>query len=225
VNRNTVQNALQNAGLQNHAPAVLTNPGGTQPWLFTAQLTGNNPGAAPPIVLEVPNSGSLTFGAAGTSGSAQAPLLGDEVGTAMPLEETYFDGRSFVVRAVGKVQPNAFSKTFKLWLFVGNGLVSTAQGFEPSVTVGTVSVTLPSSVSAYSNWYIKAECIWDKDSLQLNGTFSGLVAGSAISATAFTVNNLSANVPLPFVIGCNLSSSANANPDLVFLTDFSCDAN
>jgi hypothetical protein len=223
MNQNTVVDALKMAGVPLNTPVLLTNPGGVL-WLFTTSPTGDNPGTLLPVVLNVPNTSALTYGSAGTSGSAQAPLAsGPFSGTGSPVEEWYADGNPFLIRAAGTVRPNAFSKTFKLVLFSGNGQLSTATGYQPDVQIGSATATTPASVSAFSNWYLEARCVWDSYSLQLNGVFSGMVCGTIINGVAFTVNNLSANVPLAFVLGCNLPSGANAQNDIVSLEEFSAE--
>ena len=224
MNQNTIVDALKMAGVPLNAPVVLTNPGGANPWLFTVSPTGDNPSTLLPVVLNVPNTSALTYGSAGTSGSAQAPLAsGPFSGTGSPIEEWYADGNPFLLRAAGKIVPNAFSKSVKFYLYSGNGQLSTAPGYQPDVQIGIATATTPASISAYTNYYLEGRCIWDSQSLQLNGVFSGMVAGTIINGVAFTVNNLSANVPLAFVLGVNLPSSANNTPDQVTLEEFSAE--
>ena len=221
MNTNTIVDALRMAGVPLNAPVTLNNPGGANPWLFTVSPTGDNPGTLLPVVLNIPCTSSLTYSSSGTSGSSQAPLSsGPFAGVASSIEEWYADGNPFLIRTAGKILPNSFGKTVKFYLYSGNGQLSTAPGYQPDIQIGFASATLPASISAYSNYYFEAKCIWDSQSLQLNGVFSGMVAGTSIAGVAFTVNNLSANVPLAFVFGVNLSSSANAVPDQVTLEEF-----
>lgn len=223
LNANTVVDALRLAGVPLNTPATLVNPGGANPWLFSFPAGGILTSPAVPVVAEVPNSAAQSFSATGTSGSG-----GSSQSFAVfppPIENWVADGKGFIVRAAGKIQPNSFGKTIKFYWFVGNGLLSTAPGYEPDVQIALVSQVLPASVSAYTNYQMKAECIWDSQSLQLTGVVTGQVAGTAFSSVSFVVNNISANVPIPFVLGANLASSANANPDLVLLTDWTVDMN
>ena len=204
-------------------PLSLSNPGGNSPWLFTipASYAAN---AGNPVTLDVPCV------------AGEAAFTSFLNGVALPgKQEWYADGRSFLVRAVGQVAPNVYSKTLKLFLFVGNGLNSGVAGQEPDQLLLQTSTTLPAQAtnSAYSNWYLEAKCLWDSASLTLNGVASGMVAGIAISASAFSIVNPTQWVaqqaagsykPISFVIGANLNSSANPSADVVQLNEFTAEA-
>lgn len=220
-NANTVVDALKLAGIPQDTPLTLSNPGGNNPWLFVAPASpASNAGA--PVALSVP----CVIGEAVESGRQTGGATSDS-------QLWYADKAMFRVRVVGHVQPNSFSKTLKLYLFSGNGNITGAPG--TSVTdlqIGFASATLPATVSAYSNFFLEALCLWDSLSLQLNGIFQGQIGGTAIAATAFSVNNPSsyrsqdaagAFNPLQFVVGANLSSSASAQPDLVVLDEFTAE--
>lgn len=222
MNSNTLVDALRNAGVPQETPLVLTNPGGNNPWLFTLPASFASNGGQP-VVLEVPTVAA--------NGIEQGLLSG---GADNNITTWYADTNVFVVRAIGRVAPNAFGKTLKLYMFAGNGLGSGSPGALQDTQIGIASATLPATgqPAAYSNWFLEAKCLWDAPSLTLTGLFSGLVAGVNIAATAFSVYNPSswqaqaapgAYLPLPFVIGANLSSSANATPDTVSLFEFVCD--
>jgi hypothetical protein len=220
ANASTLVDALRTSGLASETSITLNNPGGNNPWLFTwpAGLTAN---AGAPVALSVP----VVQG----EGPQAAELLS---GGAQSTDQIWYADRAvFRVRAVGRVLPNAFSKTLKLYLFAGNGITA-GTGLVPDLQLGFASATLPASSSAYSNWWIYADCLWDSSSLQLNGTFEGQIAGTVIAKTGFSVNNPSAWAaqqapgsynPLSFVVGVNLASSANANPDQVTLDEFTAD--
>ncbi len=221
MNQNTITSALYNNNPTN-APSVLTNPGGNNPWLFLYNPVGSQGGL--PVVLEVPTTAANAIDVANSAGDALAGNKG----------EWYADGRSFQGRVVGTVAPNAFGKTFKLYLFAGNGLQNSA-GAVADQQLASFSVTLPATGSgALSNWYLKFECIWDSASLQLTGVASGQIAGQAISSVTFSIYNPSlfaqqqaagAYLNIPFVIGANINSTANATPDTVTLIEFTADMN
>ena len=221
MNQNTIVNALYNNNPTN-APSVLTNPGGSNPWLFLYNPVGSQGGL--PVVAEVPTTAANAIDVAALTGEALAGNKG----------EWYADGRGFTLRCVGTVAPNAFGKTFKLYLFAGNGLQNSA-GAVADQMLAEFSVTLPASGSgAFSNWTLKAECLWDSASLQLTGVVSGQIAGQAISSVTFSVYNPSlfaaqqaagAYLNIPFVLGANLNSTANATPDTVTLIEFTVDMN
>ena len=223
MNANTLANALVNAGVAADTPLSLSNPGGNNPWLFTvpASYAAN---AGNPVTLDVPCV------------AGEAAFTNFLNGTALPGKQMWYaDGRAFLVRACGTVQPNVYSKTLKLFLFVGNGLNSGVAGQEADELLLQTSTTLPAQAtnSAYANWYIEAKCLWDSASLTLNGVASGMVAGTAISASAFSIVNPTQWVaqqaagsykPISFVIGANLNSSANPSADVVQLNEFTAEA-
>jgi hypothetical protein len=220
MNVNTVVNALQEAGVALNSPITLTNPGGNNPWLFTwpAGFVFN---AGGPVALNVPCV------------QGEAVDLGSRAGIALSgREEWYADGRPFIVRAHGLVAPLTFSKTFRIYLFVGNGVNPASAGGQQDYELGLLSATLPASTTAYSNWYLEAKCLWDSASLQLNGQVSGQIGGSVISATGFSINNPTSWVaqqaagsynPLSFVLGVNLASTAGPNNDVVTLNELYAD--
>jgi hypothetical protein len=225
ANANTVVDALRTAGVPTDQALILTNPGGNNPWLFTnpASSTAN---AGAPCALEVPTTSA--------NGVTNGLLSGTPLAAAN--NPWYADGNVFIVRALGRVQPNAFSKTLKLYLFAGNGLSSGAAGALGDFEVGFGSATLPAlgQPAAFTNWYFEAKCLWDSSSLNLNGIFSGFIGSTNIAATNFSIYNPSAWAAqqaagaynnLPFVVGANLNSTANAVPDLVTLEEFTADIN
>ena len=53
MNSNTIIDALQLAGVASDQPLVLTNPGGNNPWLFSAPA-GLAANAGAPVALAVP---------------------------------------------------------------------------------------------------------------------------------------------------------------------------
>ena len=221
ANASTVVDALRLAGIPADQASILTNPGGNNPWLFVAPA-GFAANAGAPIVLEIPTVAA--------NGVENGLLSG--VTLAAPNNPWYADGNTFIVRAIGRIQPNAFGKTIKLYLFAGNGLQNQA-GSVADQQIGFASVTLPATGSAaFSNYELEAKCLWDSQSLQLTGVFKGIVGGTLISETAFSVYNPSlwaaqqaagAYLPLSFVLGANLNSTANATPDLVILEEFTAD--
>lgn len=227
ANANTVVDALRTAGVPADQALILNNPGGNNPWLFVnpASAVAN---AGAPCVLEIPTTAANGI----TTGG---PLSG--VSLSQPNNPWYADGNIFIVRALGRVQPNAFGKTLKIYLFAGNGLATPAPGALADFPVGFGSATLPAAgqPAAFTNWYVEAKCLWDSNSLNLNGTFSGFIGGTAIAATAFTVYNPSAWAAqqaagaynnLPFVIGANLgASTANPQNDVLTLEEFTADLN
>ena len=222
MNSNTIIDALQLAGVASDQPLVLTNPGGNNPWLFSAPA-GLAANAGAPVALSVP----VVAGESAIKGLLNgAPLPGKQ--------EWYADGRSFLVRAIGTIQPAGGSKTIKFYLFVGNGLGSGVTGSQADVMLGETSSTLPAFTTggAYSNYYLEAKCLWDSASLQLNGVLSGMVGGVAIAASAFSVPNPTAWVaqqaagsynPLSFVLGVNIGSSLGSANDVVQLVEFTAE--
>jgi hypothetical protein len=221
MNSNTIVDALRNAGVPTETPLTLSNPGGNSPWLFTLPANWASNGGNP-VVLEVPNIQGEAVDISQLSGLNDANGL------------WYADGNMFIVRAVGRVAPNTFGKTLKLYLFAGNGLASPSAGALADFQIGFGSATLPLQASndANSNWYLEAKCLWDLPSLTLNGVFSGQIGNTLISSTAFSVYNPSAYAAqqapgsynaLPFVVGANLSSTAAGTADTVQLLEFVAD--
>ena len=222
MNANTIVDALKLAGIASDTPLTLTNPGGNNPWIFSAPA-GFAANAGAPVALEVPCVPGEAVDVSGRAGIADSNGM------------WYADSRAFLVRAIGRIAPNAYSKTLKLYLFAGNGLNTPAAGALQDNQIGFATVTLPAQATndAYSNFLLEAKCLWDSASLTLNGVFSGLIAGSLISATAFSVYNPSAWAaqqapgsynPLPFVVGANVNSTAVGGNDVVQLSEFSADA-
>lgn len=224
ANSNTIVDAFRTAGVATDQALVLNNPGGSNPWLFTLPASAvANAGA--PCILEVPTTAA--------NGVMNGPQVG--IGLAQANNPWYADGNAFIVRAIGRIQPNTFGKTFKLYLFAGNGTDGSA-GALGEKQIGFVSVTLPAQSTnvAYTNYDVEAKCLWDSQSLQLTGAFSGFVAGTLITSAAFSVVNPSGWVAqqaagaynaLPFVIGVNLTSTAAGTPDVVTLEEFTADCN
>lgn len=225
ANTNTIVDALREAGLPQETPLVLSNPGGNNPWLFTLPATSvSNAGA--PCVLEVPST---------TANGVTLPGLLSGVGSAVPDQAQWnADRNMFLVRAVGRVQPNATAKTLKLYVFAGNGIPTGSAGALQDFEIGLVSATLPTAPTggAFSNWFIEVRCLWDSASLQLTGSYKGSINGTLVAETGFVVYNPSAWAAqqaagaynnLPFVIGANIASTANANPDLVYLDEFTAE--
>lgn len=222
ANQNTVVDALRNAGISPDQPLTLTNPGGGVVWLFTLPATSvANAGA--PVVLEVPTVAA--------NGVEVGPLAGHNESTS---NLWYADSNMFLVRAQGRVSPSVFGKTLQLNLYAGNGLQAPAPGALRDIQMGSGSVALPVQASndAFSNWFIEAKCLWDSASLYLNGVFSGMIAGTALAATGFSIYNPSAWLaqqaagaysPLPFVIGATIASSASGANDLVVLEEFTAE--
>ena len=221
-NANTIVDALRIAGIATEFAPSLTNPGGNNPWVFT-QPVGQGVGAAnpgAPIVLSVPAVQGQAVETGRQSGGAQSDS-----------QLWYADKNSFLVRVVGRVQPNAFSKTLKLYLFTGNGITA-GVNLVPDLQIGFASATLPAASSAFSNFYLEARCLWDSNSLQLNGVFSGMIGGVAIAPVGFSVNNPSAYAaqqaagsynPLQFIVAANIPSTVNPSNDVVYLDEFSAE--
>lgn len=221
MNSDTIVDALKQQGTASDQSIQLVNPGGNNPTLFSWPA-GFQFNAGAPVVLEVP-----TVSANAVEMSAQAGE-GDSQGIWTA------DGHLFTVRVVGSVQPNNFGKTLKLYLFTGNGLPDSAAGAVGDKLLGQGSAVLPvaSSKAAFANWYIQATCLWESASLYMNGYFSGQIAGTLLPLTAFSIYNPSnwlaqqaagAYLPIPFVVGANIGSSAAAGNDLVNLVEFSAD--
>ena len=222
MNADTIVDALRNAGVPTETPLTLSNPGGNNPWLFTLPASFASNGGMP-VVLEVPNTqGNAINVPSSLSGIADSNGL------------WYADGNMFIIRAIGRVAPNTFAKTLKLYLFAGNGLQTPNAGALQDNQIGFGSVTLPaqSTGDANTNWYLEAKCLWDLPSLTLNGVFSGQCGSTLFSATAFSIYNPSAYAAqqaagsyasIPFVVGANLSSTAAPVPDTVQLLEFVAD--
>ena len=223
-NQNTIVNALRAAGEVENQPIQLTNPGGNNPWLFVwpAGVGVGGPNAGQPVALEVPTVAA--------NGIELGPLAGHNEST---NNLWYADSNMFLVRAQGRVAPNNYNKTLKLYLFTGNGLQNAGAGAGAlqDFQIGFGSATLPAQATndAYSNWYLEAKCLWDSQSLTMTGEFQGQIAGSLITRAAFSVYNPSAFVaqqaagaylPIAFVVGANISSSAAAGNDVVALEEF-----
>lgn len=206
-NQNTIVDALRVAGIPTETAPILTNPGGNNPWLFTwpASSVAN---AGVPVVLDVPIVQGEAIDVGALAGHNQATD-----------QEWYADRAMFLVRVLGRVQPVAFAKTLKLYLFAGNGLASGSAGSIQDFQLGLLSATLPaaSTNAASTNWFIEAKCLWDSTSLSLTGSVSGVIGGTVISATGFSVVNPTAYAyqqapgsynPLAFVVGANLASTS-----------------
>src|SRR5271154_5239963 len=106
ANASTIIDALRTAGIASETAPVLSNPGGNSPWLFTwpAGFTAN---AGAPVSLAIPVvQGESAVAAERLSGGNQAT---DQL--------WYADRNVFIVRAIGRVNPSAFAKTLKLYLF------------------------------------------------------------------------------------------------------------
>jgi hypothetical protein len=222
ANANTIVDALRNAGVPTDQNVTLTNPGGNSPTLFTLPAS-NVANAGAPVVLEVPSVAA--------NGVTNGLLSGNALSA--PNNPWYADGNVFIIRAVGRVQPNATGKTLKLYLFAGNGLSQTASaGAIQDFEIGLLSAVVTPTGGAFSNWEVEAKCLWDSQSLQLQGTFEGRIAGTFVGPTAFAVYNPSAWAAqqaagaynnLPFVLGANIASTANPSNDLVILEEFTAD--
>jgi hypothetical protein len=219
ANANTVVDALRQAGVPSDQPLSLTNPGGNNPWLFVLPASSASNGGQP-VVLEVP------------SVAANGVENGAQNGNPLVINPWYADGNTFLVRAMGRVAPNNGSKTLKLYLYSGTGLAGPGQSQGAEVGFGSATLPATSTGNVYSNWYLESKCLWDSQSLQLNCVTSGMIAGTAIAAVAFSINNPSnwlaqqaagAYLNLPFVIGANLSSSAAAGQDIVTLDEFTAE--
>jgi hypothetical protein len=222
MNADTIVDALRNAGVPTETPLTLNNPGGNNPWLFTLPASFASNGGQP-VVLEVPN-------VIGEAINVPSSLAGIPDSNGL----WYADGNMFIVRAIGRVAPNSFAKTLKLYLFAGNGLQTPNAGAlqDNQIGFGTVTLPLQASNDAYSNWYLEAKCLWDLPSLTLNGVFSGQCGNNLFTATAFSIYNPSAYAaqqgagsyaPLSFVVGANLNSTASTVADTVQLIEFVAD--
>jgi hypothetical protein len=215
ANANTIVDALRTAGIAAEQAPVLTNPGGNNPWLFLwpAGFAAN---AGAPVALSVPVvQGEGPQSAERLSGGAQGT---DQV--------WYADRAMFLVRAVGRVLPATFAKTLKIYLFVGNGVNPASAGGQQDYELGLLSATLPASSTkaADSNWFLEAKCLWDSSSLVLNGTLSGMIGGTAIAVTGFSVVNPTSWAaqqapgsynPLAFVVGANITSTAGIDDQVI----------
>ena len=221
MNSNTVVDALRLAGIPTEQPLTLNNPGGNNPWLFTAPA-GFAANAGAPVVLNVP----CVIGEA-------VEISGNQAGEADPNGLWYADGNMFIVRVLGRVAPNTYAKTLKLYLFAGNGLdAGVGQLGEKQIGFGSATLPLQASNDAYTNFYLEAKCLWDSQSLTLNGSFSGQIGANLISAAGFSIYNPSAWTPqqaagsynpLPFVVGANLNSTAAGTADSVQVIEFVAD--
>lgn len=221
ANANTLVDALRTAGLATETAPVLNNPGGNNPWLFTWPA-GSAANAGAPVALSIPVvQGEGPQAAERLSGGAQST---DQV--------WYADRAMFLVRILGRVQPNATGKTLKLYLFAGNGLPDSATGAIGDKQVAFGSATVTPTGGAYSNFWLEVRCLWDSNSLQLTGTYEGEIAGTLISKTAFAVYDPTAFKaqqapgsynPLSFVVAVNVNSTANSVSDLVYLDEFTAE--
>lgn len=222
MNADTVVDALRVAGSAAETPLTLTNPGGGVVWLFSYPATAVA-NAGVPAVLNVP----CVIGEA-------VEVSGSLAGGADPNGLWYADGNAFIVRAIGRVAPSVFNKTLQLNMYAGNGLQSPAAGALRDIQIGSISVTLPAQASndANSNFIMEAKCLWDSQSLTLNGSFFAQIAGTLTGPTAFSVYNPSAwaaqqaagsYAPLPFVVGASISSSVAGAADSVQLLEFVAD--
>lgn len=221
ANASTIVDALRTSGIATETAPVLTNPGGNNPWLFVWPA-GNTANAGAPVVLSIPV-------VQGESPVAAEQLAGGNQATD---QEWYGDRAMFLVRIVGRVQPNATAKTLKLYVFSGNGLPDSAAGAIGDKQVAFGSASISPTGGAFSNFFLEIRCLWDSSSLQLTGTYEGQIAGSLISKTAFAVYDPTAYKlqqaagsynPLDFVVAANVNSTANAVADLVILDEFTAE--
>ena len=222
MNSDTLVDALRNAGVPTETPLTLNNPGGNSPWLFTLPASFASNGGQP-VVLNVP----CVVGEA-------VEIGGNLAGTGDPNGLWYADGNMFYIRAIGRIAPSAFAKTLKLYLFAGNGLQTPNAGALQDNQIAYLSATLPLQASndANTNWWLEARCLWDLQSLTLNGQAYGQIGSTLLSPTGFSVYNPSAWAaqqaagaynPLPFVVGANVNSTAATLPDSVQLLEFVAD--
>jgi hypothetical protein len=224
MNADTIVDALRQAGIATETPITLSNPGGNNPWLFTYPA-GFAANAGAPVTLNVP----CVIGEA-------IDASGNLAGTADPNGLFYADGNMFIVRAIGRVAPATFAKTLKLYLFAGNGLDAAggAGGSLGEKQIGFASATLPLQASndANTNFWMEAKCLWDLQSLTLNGVFTAQIGTNVTTATGFSIYNPSAWAaqqapgsynPLPFVVGANVNSTASGVADSVQLLEFVAD--
>jgi hypothetical protein len=223
ANANTIISALKLAGIASDTPLTLTNPGGNNPWLFVSP-GGFASNAGAPVALTVPVV--QAEGVVMADPQAGINESGDNL--------WYADKNKFLVRAVGRVQPNSYAKTLRLYLFTGNGLGSGVAGASADVQIGFGSAVLAASSTgvAYTNWWLEAVCLWNVESLQMTGYFEGQIGGTLITRTGFAVNNPSnwaaqqaaaSYNPLSFVVGANIASTLVGGSDLVVLDEFTAD--
>ena len=198
---NTIANALG----KSNAALVLTNPGGNNPWLFNRP---SSQGAVVPAVLLVPST------------AAQAAQSSDQFyGNTEPQEEVFVDGKPFVIRIAGTVNPSQVSQSLRLYLFLGNGESSLSAGSVADVQLIIATGTLPASPAA-SNWLIEAKCMWDSLSNTLNVQSSGFINGTAVTSAMTQALNVAPG-QVEFVVGANLASTSTVST--VTLTNFAAD--
>lgn len=188
---------------------------------------GDNPGTLLPAVLDIPSQPSQVYSATGTSGSgAGLTPTSSQSGVALPgIEEWTCDGRPFIVRVNGTVQPLQTSRTFTLDLYWGNGIAVANAGGIGGISVYNLTATLPSANPFESNFNIETICMWDSGSNTLNTYTYGNICGTLVSGQVLKITNVAPG-QVQFVCGAFLNDTAagqGTNTFNITLKDFSAD--
>jgi hypothetical protein len=161
-----------------------------------------------PIIIASPSTLHQSF----QLGASAATLTIPNPAALVNSGDRYYNfsatARPFVIRAAGKVTGG---QRYQIDIVRGTGL-----------TPVIASTGLALNGNNFDNWFLRATCMWDPDSGDLRGFFTGWTGNQLVPLQPLSQNVLDIKLTdLVFNVALTIQ---NANPTAVFsLTDFSAD--